>query len=248
MNDQQGPTGAPNPNPMTGTNQAPMGAQTGQAPWGPPAGWMPPPPPRKRSRRLVVSLVAVAVLVIGAVGATSVVVVKNHQAKVDAQHRKEAAERRAAAAAKKKRQEKAAALAAARRDYQACTSQLSSLQDALSGIDARLDVGLREAEMSDLVGEASVAYSKIDVDALGTGVCLNAGAKLETSFNRYVAAEQQWNDCISDLYCDTDSIEPDLQAKWLKASTALDRAGDLLDSLNPDDPSYAPDTTASGTT
>jgi hypothetical protein len=51
----------------------------------------------------------------------------------------------------------------------------------MSTVDARLDVGFSQSEYSDLVGRASVAYSRIDVEDL-KGDCLSAGAKLESGF------------------------------------------------------------------
>jgi hypothetical protein len=50
---------------------------------------------------------------------------------------------------------------------------------------ARLDLGLSQQEYSDLLGAGSVAYSQIEVSALGRGACLSAGAKLEDAFNSY---------------------------------------------------------------
>jgi len=168
---------------------------------------------------------------------------------VAANKRQEAAERReaaAAAAAKKKREERLAALAAARTTYQGCLGEIDALMTDLTNIDARLDVGLTEMQLSDLVGQASIDYSKIDVDALGTGRCLEAAVRLENAFNKYNASVQKWNDCIFDYGCDNDSIQPSLQSQWLKASTAVGRAQDMVDSLNPDDPNYVPEDAASG--
>lgn len=77
-----------------------------------------------------------------------------------------------------------------RKTYEQCNDQLAPLADALSDVDARLSVGLTQSDLSDLVGYASVAYKKIDVDQLGTGTCLSAGAKLESALNNYIATVQ----------------------------------------------------------
>jgi hypothetical protein len=63
-------------------------------------------------------------------------------------------------------------------------------------------------------------------------------------FNWYNGTVSQWNDCIFDYYCDTDEIMPGMQGKWLRASRAIERAKDLLDSLDPDSPSYDPGSSA----
>lgn len=192
---------------------------------------------------MVIALVAVAVVAV--VGAVTVVMVMNHRADVAAAERREAAERKAAAeekAAEEARQaeEEAAAaeLAAAEDHYSSCTDQLNPIFNALQKVDARLDVGLSQAELSDMVGNASVAYSRIDIDALGTGTCLTAGARLENAFNAYAGTVSDWNDCIFDYGCDTDALTPSLQAEWAKASKAIDKAEKLLDSLDPHSTSY----------
>lgn len=203
--------------------------------------------PKPRPAGWLIAVVAAAVLVV-AVGVT-VVLVMNHRADVAAAERREAAERRAAEAkaAKEKAAEEArqaeeeaaaAELAAAEGYYDSCTDQLDPLFNSLQKVDARLDVGLSQSELSDLVGDASVAYSKIDIDELGTGTCLTAGARLENAFNAYAGTVSKWNDCIYDYGCDTDAITPSLQAKWSDASAAIDKAENLIDSLDPHSASY----------
>jgi hypothetical protein len=184
------------------------------------------------------------------VAGVTVVLMSNHRADVAAQERRDAAAAAAAAAAAEKEaeekarqeaEEKAAQeLAAARQTYTDCTSQLGPFMATLKNADARLDVGLTEAQLSVIIGKASVAYHRIDIHDLGRGICLNAGAQLEKAFNQYTASVRQWNDCIFDYGCDTDAITPSLQAKWLKASNDIDRADTILDTLDPDSPRYKP--------
>lgn len=211
-----------------------------------PADWMSNQPAPRAKSRPAGWLIAVAVAtVLVVVGGVTVVLVMNHRADVAAAERREAAERKAAAeekAAEEARQaeEEAAAaeLAAAEGYYDSCTDQLNSLFNSLQKVDARLDVGLSQSELSNLVGDASVAYSKIDIDELGTGTCLKAGVRLENAFNAYAGTVSKWNDCIYDYGCDTDAITPGLQAKWAEASGAIDKAENLLDSLDPHSASY----------
>jgi hypothetical protein len=91
------------------------------------------------------------------------------------------------------------------------------------------------------IGDASVAYDEIDVQSL-QGTCLTAGAKLESAFNNYAATVSTWNDCIFDYDCDVDSdVLPGMQVKWAAASEAIDRATELVESLNPDSPNFRAD-------
>lgn len=199
--------------------------------------------PNSKRTALVISAIAAALVLTAAI---STVLVMNHRADVAAAERQEAAERKAEAdrvAAEQAREEAAAReaekLAEARGIYDSCRVQLEPLMNALTTADARLDVGLSQADLSDLIGKASVAYNRIDIDELGTGRCLRVGGALEAAFNQYAATVSTWNDCIYELYCDVDDdILPGMQVKWLRASNQLDRAESMLDSLDPDSPDY----------
>ena len=205
-------------------------------------------PERGRKTWLIVTIAVVIALVIG--GGITIGLVANHRADVAAQERRDkAAEERAQAEkeaaaeaakeaeeAERQQQEQAAAaeLAALQKAYDGCRSEINPFFDAMRDVDARLDVGLSQSDLSDLVGAASVAYNRMNVDALGGGACLDAAVKLETAFNGYAGTVNQWNDCIfEDDYCTLDDIESDLQTKWLKASTAIDRAADMLLNMDP---------------
>lgn len=197
----------------------------------------------KRPARWAVAAVIAAILVV--MGAAIVALVMNHRADVAASERREAAERKqraeekAAEEAREAEEEAAAAkLAAAEAHYDSCFSQLDPLMTSLQTVDARLDVGLNQSDLSNLVGDASIAYNRIDVDELGTGTCLTIGARLENAFNAYAGTVSDWNDCIYDYGCDNDALTPSLQAKWAVASRAIDKAERLLDSLDPHSSSY----------
>lgn len=198
---------------------------------------------RSRPARWVIATVAAAVIIV--LAAVSIALVIDHRADVAAAERREAAERKRAAeekAAEGARQAEeeaaAAALAAAESQYDLCVDQLNPLFDSLQKVDARLAVGLNQSELSGMVGDSSIAYKRIDVDELGTGTCLQVGARLEKAFNAYAGTVSRWNDCIYDDSCDTDALIPSLQRKWAEASRAIEKAGDLLDSLDPHSSSY----------
>jgi hypothetical protein len=186
----------------------------------------------------------VAVLLVGASFAT--VLVLNHRGDVAAQERRATADRKAAqqrAAAQEARlqaeAEKATELAAAQRAFRSCTSQLRPLLNSLSDVDARLDVGLSQADLSNMVGGSSITYNRINIHSLGRGTCLAAGAQLETAFNDYNGTVQRWSTCIFDYSCDVDSdILPSMQVKWAAAARSISRAQHLLSTLDPNSRFY----------
>lgn len=190
-----------------------------------------------RRRRGVWALAVVAVLaVIGAAVAVGVVVDERRDAA--AARAAEAAAARAEAEAERQEElererVEAAELAARKAEHAACTGALGRLLRALDEVDARLNVGLNQDEYSRLVGDASVAYNRIDVASLGQGDCLSAGAALEGALNDYSAVASRWDECIYDFYCDIDSIDPMMQRNWAAATRAIAKASRLIDGLDP---------------
>ena len=117
-----------------------------------------------------------------------------------------------------------------------CDAQMSELLDGAKELGSRLDVGLSYDEYTDEVADLKVAYDGIDFDASADSIgCLgDVGLPLEAAMNTYLSAARIWDDCFDDYDCDTDSIEPDLQAKWSKADRKVDEASDGLDGLHDD--------------
>lgn len=204
----------------------------------------PAPPPSTPTRRWgLIAVIVAVILALGGGGAT--VAVLDHRADVRAEKKAEAerlaaeeaeAERLAAEKAREERLAREAAELAERQEaYDDCLDHLADLHDALDIVDARLNVGISQADLSKLVGDASVAYNRIDIDELGEtgGPCLSAGAKLESAMNAYSASSSRWNDCIYDYGCDVDSIDPFLQTKWAAAGRYIDKAEQLMDRLDP---------------
>ena len=209
-------------------------------------GWAPSGPPPKRGRGKLALIVGAVVAALVLVGAATTALVLNHRADVAAAEREAAAarkaqaEREAAAEAKREAEaQKQAELEAARAQYTACTDQLGPLLRVLDNVDSRLDVGLSQRDLSNMIGKASIAYHRIDIKALGQGPCLAAGAKLESAFNAYNVTVSDWNDCIYDLYCDVDNdVLPGMQRRWAQASNLISRAEKVMDTINPDSVNY----------
>jgi hypothetical protein len=105
----------------------------------------------------------------------------------------------------------------------ACENEIGDLLDSVGELDSRLDVGLTYTDYSSKVADVNVAYDRVDPSGL-TGACLNAAAHAENALNNYISAQQKWDGCIEDTYCDTDSITPGLQALWSKATAQDEKA------------------------
>jgi hypothetical protein len=149
--------------------------------------------------------------------------------------RQEAARQRAALRARRERKE---------RDHQqfvysACSRTFSDLQDRLGELDSRLSVGMNFESYGTAVADVRVVYDKTDfrdiaLPAADRLACLSGvGVPLERALNEFVAAYTRWNDCISDIYCDADSIDSTLQAHWGKASRAVEKSRNRLEGMQP---------------
>lgn len=105
-----------------------------------------------------------------------------------------------------------------------CRQAVGPLINALRNTSSRLNVGLTFDDYSDQVGEVSIAYGRIPFNRMELRCISDAGLKAEKAFNSYTEAYNDWNDCIADLYCDIDSIDPGLQEKWQAAERQLRQA------------------------
>lgn len=108
-----------------------------------------------------------------------------------------------------------------------CRQQLGGLLQALRNTGSRLSVGLPFAEYSNQVGQISIAYDRMPIGRMDPECISVTGVKAEQAFNSYTKAYNTWNDCISDLYCDMDSVDLELQDAWVKGDrqTSQARAG-----------------------
>lgn len=104
---------------------------------------------------------------------------------------------------------------------QECADKLAGLTDALFELNSRLSVGIAFAAYGEKVANARVAYDKIKFNDLDPDCILGVGQPAEAAMNEYVNAYTTWNDCIQKTGCNTDSIQPQLQASWLTATATL---------------------------
>lgn len=108
-----------------------------------------------------------------------------------------------------------------------CDGDVDSFIRSLRVLDSRLNVGLTYPQYRDRLGDISVSYDDAvsvieqgDVD----GRCLTVAIRGEKAFNLYIKAQNVWNRCIQNIGCSTDSIEPQLQRIWAKASKRVAQA------------------------
>jgi Protein of unknown function (DUF2510) len=105
-----------------------------------------------------------------------------------------------------------------------CRSQVGNFLASLQDLDSRLSVGVPYAEYSHRVGNTRVAYDQIPFKQLAVDCLGNVGVPAEHAMNSYLKADTIWNDCISSLGCDVDSIDPQLQQRWTAASNNIQQA------------------------
>ena len=165
-----------------------------------------------RLTKLVVIAIGVAAVFAGCGGASE----EDKKAAVDA---------RALAERNAKRAEEARTVA------DACQAQLKGYISVLSETNSRLDVGMSFADYGDQVGDISVAYDRIPIGQMEQDCLFGPGVTSEKAGQAYTDAYNVWNDCISDFGCDIDTIDPELQSEWLRASTKLAQAKQALNAL-----------------
>ncbi|MCO5316712.1 MAG: hypothetical protein M9938_11215 [Solirubrobacterales bacterium] len=112
-----------------------------------------------------------------------------------------------------------------------CRDQVGSLLKALKDTESRLNVGMTFADYGDQVGDISVGYDQMPINQMSPDCISGPGVAGENAFNSYREAYNTWNDCIGDLGCDIDTIDPELQKKWTKASRQITRARSSLSDL-----------------
>ena len=110
-----------------------------------------------------------------------------------------------------------------------CPDEMSDFIAALQELDSRLNVGMNFQEYSERVGDARVAYDKIDVEDLDDSCIEHVGVPAEDAMNAYIDANSTWNECISDPDCTNDSITAELQSKWAEATELIEEAENGLD-------------------
>jgi hypothetical protein len=105
-----------------------------------------------------------------------------------------------------------------------CAGQLAGLVSSLQRLRTALVAGLAYEQYVAEVKRVRAAYDELPVDQLALGCLRAAGTSGEKALNRYIAAGNEWTDCVEVTSCEAASIEAPLQAMWKQASRYLSKA------------------------
>lgn len=109
-----------------------------------------------------------------------------------------------------------------------CQSQLGSFVGSMDGLRRRLAVGVTYDQYVAEVRGIRSTYGEIPFERLQIDCLSSVGTPGEKAFNRYIEGANDWGECVSELGCDTATIEPILQRRWRVAAHFLSEARDGL--------------------
>jgi hypothetical protein len=105
-----------------------------------------------------------------------------------------------------------------------CRRQLQPLLGAMASLRSRLAVGLSYHEYLAEVRAVRAAHARIAARRLPLGCLSLAGAPAERALNDYIRAVNAWGDCLAVASCESETVEPELQRIWQRASGRLAEA------------------------
>lgn len=111
-----------------------------------------------------------------------------------------------------------------------CQSQLGSFVGSMDGLRRRLAVGVTYDQYVAEVRGIRSTYGKIPIERVQIDCLAAVATPGEKAFNRYIEAANDWGECVSELGCVSEEIEPVLQRRWRVASHFLTEAKEGLDS------------------
>ncbi|HEX5982603.1 MAG TPA: hypothetical protein VFY69_00195 [Solirubrobacterales bacterium] len=112
-----------------------------------------------------------------------------------------------------------------------CQSQLGSFVGSLDGLRRRLAVGVTYDQYVAEVRGIRSTYGEIPFERLRVDCLAAVGTPSEKAFNRYIEGANDWGECVSEVGCETATIEPILQRRWRIASRFLSEAREGLGKL-----------------
>lgn len=113
-----------------------------------------------------------------------------------------------------------------------CQSQLGSFVGSMDGLRRRLAVGVTYDQYVAEVRGIRSTYGEIPTGRLQIDCLTLVATPGEKAFNRYIEGANDWGECVSELGCDTATIEPVLQRRWRVASHFLGEAQDGLRAIS----------------
>jgi hypothetical protein len=105
-----------------------------------------------------------------------------------------------------------------------CRAQLHGLLNSMDDLRGKLAVGLSYGAYLHEVKAAQAAYDGVPVDRLELACLVKTGTPAERALNGYIAAANIWGDCLTSASCDSESVEPKLQRRWVLAADHLSSA------------------------
>lgn len=113
-----------------------------------------------------------------------------------------------------------------------CQGQLGGFVGSMDSLRRRLAVGVTYDQYVNEVHAIGSTYDRIPTGEVEID-CLDAvGTPAEKAFNRYIEAANDWGDCVSELGCESGTVEPVLQRRWRIAAHFLAEAREGLQSVD----------------
>jgi len=94
----------------------------------------------------------------------------------------------------------------------------------MNALRRKLAVGLTYGQYLRELQGARNAYEAIPADRVRLGCLLVAGTPAERALDLYIASANSWGRCLTTVACGADSVEPELQRSWARASRLLSAA------------------------
>jgi hypothetical protein len=105
-----------------------------------------------------------------------------------------------------------------------CEAQLGDFLDSLDRLRIRLASGLSYQQYAAAVKRIRTTYEDLPIDTLSPDCLIASGTPGEKAFNRYIEAANNWGECLADVGCNGEVVEPELQREWQVASHWLSEA------------------------
>ena len=112
----------------------------------------------------------------------------------------------------------------------ACARGLTGLVEQLEHLRRSLVIGVSYEQYVSELGTVRRSYERVPVGKLDLACVSGPATSAEESFDGYLAAANDWGDCVSQSGCETASLEPKLQRRWLVAAKLLAEARRALES------------------
>ena len=113
-----------------------------------------------------------------------------------------------------------------------CQSQLGSFVGSMDGLRRRLAVGVTYDQYVNEVHAVGSTYRDIPTGDVEVDCLAAVGTPAEKAYNRYIEAANDWGGCVSEVGCESATIEPVLQRRWRIASHFLSEAQQGLRELS----------------